>query len=73
MTEPTDVDRDVVVASRRRFLREGGALMGGAVLAGGLAGSEALAAADAASASNVPPNVPEWMKAPGEPVGSQLY
>ena len=73
MTEPTDVDHDVVVASRRRFLREGGALMGGAVLAGGLAGSEALAAADAASASNVPPNVPEWMKAPGDPVGSQLY
>jgi len=47
--------------------------MGGAVLAGGLVGSEALAAADAASASNVPPNVPEWMKAPGDPVGSQLY
>jgi len=47
--------------------------MGGAVLAGGLAGSEALAAADAASAGNVPPNVPEWMKAPGDPVGSQLY
>jgi hypothetical protein len=47
--------------------------MGGAVLAGGLAGSEAVAAADAASASNVPPNVPEWMKAPGDPVGSQLY
>jgi len=73
MTEPTDVDHDVVVASRRRFLREGGALMGGAVLAGGLAGSEALAAADAATAGNVPPNVPEWMKTPGDPVGSQLY
>ena len=73
MTEPADVDNDVVVASRRRFLRDGGALMGGAVLAGGLAGSEALAAADAAGASNVPPNVPEWMKAPGDPVGSQLY
>jgi sulfane dehydrogenase subunit SoxC len=73
MTEPTDVDHDVAVASRRRFLRDGGALMGGAVLTGGLAGSEALAAADAASASNVPPSVPEWMKAPGDPVGSQLY
>src|SRR6266849_1950614 len=73
MTEPTDVDHDVVVASRRRFLREGGALIGGGVLTGGLAGSEALAAAEAASASNVPPNVPEWMKAPGDPVGSQLY
>jgi sulfane dehydrogenase subunit SoxC len=43
MTEPTDVDHDVAVASRRRFLRDGGALMGGAVLTGGLAGSEALA------------------------------
>jgi len=29
MTEPTDVDNDVVVASRRRFLREGCALVGG--------------------------------------------
>jgi hypothetical protein len=28
MTEPTDVDHDVVVASRRRFLRERAALMG---------------------------------------------
>ena len=44
MTEPTDVDNDLAVTSRRRFLREGGALMGGAVLAGGLAGSEVLAA-----------------------------
>jgi sulfane dehydrogenase subunit SoxC len=43
--------------------------MGGAV-AGGLAGREALA--DAPS-ENTPPNVPEWMKAPGDPVGSQLY
>ena len=71
MTEPTDVDS--VVAPRRRFLRDGGALMGGAVLAGGLTGSQALAAAAAAGVSNVPPNVPEWMKAPGDPVGSQLY
>ena len=43
MTEPTDLDNDPVVTSRRRLLRESGALMGGAVL-GGLAGSEALAA-----------------------------
>src|ERR1017187_4598588 len=70
MTEPTDLENDPVVTSRRRFLRESGALMGGAVL-GGLAGSEALAAT--ANADNLPPNIPEWMKAPGDPMGSQLY
>ena len=43
MTEPIDVDNELAVTSRRGFLRESGALMGGAVL-GGLAGSEALAA-----------------------------
>ena len=73
MTEPTDADGDPIVTSRRRFLREGGALMGGAVLAGGLAGSESLAATDAANANSLPPNIPEWMKAPGDPVGSELY
>jgi sulfane dehydrogenase subunit SoxC len=45
MTEPGDVEDDAGATSRRRFLREGAALMGGAVLAGGLAGSEAVAAA----------------------------
>jgi len=57
MTEPTDIDNDVAVTSRRRFLRESSALMGGAVLAGGLAGSEAMAAT--VNADNLPPNVPE--------------
>src|SRR5437868_7781394 len=71
MTEPTDVDDDAGATSRRRFLREGGALMGGAILAGGLAGSEAVAATD--NTTNFPPNVPEWMKTPGDPMGSQLY
>src|SRR5258708_2933465 len=71
MTEPTDVDHDLAAPSRRRFLREGGALVGGAVVAGGLAGREALAAR--AETDNLPPNVPEWMKAPGDPMGSQLY
>ena len=46
MTEPTDVDNEPAVTSRRNFLRESGALMGGAVL-GGLAGNTALAATDA--------------------------
>src|SRR6266404_1406269 len=71
MTKPTDADNDPAIRSRRRFLREGSALMGGAVLAGGLAGSEALAAGE--NADNLPPNIPEWMKTPGDPMGSQLY
>src|SRR3979409_1427825 len=71
MTEPTDVDNDPAVTSRRRFLRESSALMGGAVLAGGLAGSEAMAAT--ADADNVPPNVPGGTETPGDPMGSQLY
>jgi sulfane dehydrogenase subunit SoxC len=61
--------------SRRQMLGEGSALMGGAIvagLAGGeVASSEALAAAP--DAGNLPPNIPEWMKAPGDPMGSQLY
>src|SRR3984885_8203900 len=56
--------------SRRQMLGEGSALMGGAIVAV-LAGSEALAATP--DAGNVPPNIPEWMKAPGDPMGSQLY
>src|SRR5258708_3466274 len=68
MTEPTDVDDDLALPSRRRFLREGGVLVGGAVMAGGLAGGEALAAGD--NADHLPPNVPEWIKTPGAPVGS---
>jgi sulfane dehydrogenase subunit SoxC len=71
MTEPTDPDDDLAldpaVTSRRRFLRGSGALMGGAVLAGGLAGEAA------ADASNLPPNIPEWMKVPGDPMGSRPY
>ena len=70
MTESADLDDDRAVTSRRRFLRESGALMGGAVVAG-LADSTALAAEP--GSENVPPNVPEWMKAPGDPMGSQLY
>src|SRR5258707_1454033 len=71
MTKPTDIDKDIAATSRRRFLRDGGALVGGAVIAGGLAGSEALGATE--NADNLPPNVPEWMKTPGDPMGSQLY
>jgi sulfane dehydrogenase subunit SoxC len=71
MAKPTDVDKDNTATSRRRFLREGGVLVGGAVVAGGLAGSKALAANE--SPDNLPPNVPEWMKTPGDPMGSQPY
>src|SRR6478752_6044547 len=71
MTEPTDVDNGHTLASRRRFLREAGTLVGGAAIAGSLAGSEALAAGG--NADNLPPNVPEWMKTPGDPMGSQPY
>jgi sulfane dehydrogenase subunit SoxC len=82
MSEPTDPDTDIAGAdpapegssresadaSRRRFLRGSGALLGGAVLAGGLKGEAA-----AQDAGNLPPNIPEWMKTPGDPMGSQLY
>ena len=70
MTEPTDIGRPLTVTSRRRFLRKGGALVSGAVVAGSLAGSKASAATE--KADNLPPNVPEWTKKPGDPMGSQL-
>ena len=72
MTEPTDVDSELALTSRRHFLRDSGALMGGAVL-GGLAGTTATAATDAGTADNLPPNIPAWMKTPGAPMGDQLY
>jgi hypothetical protein len=53
MAEPTDTEEAIAVTSRRRFLRDGGALAGGAVIAGGLAGREALAASE--STDNLPP------------------
>jgi sulfane dehydrogenase subunit SoxC len=71
MSQPTDMGEGPAVTSRRRFLRKGGALVGGIVVAGGLAGSEASAATE--NADNLPPNAPEWMKTPGDPMGSQLY
>ena len=71
MTEQTELDDDVAIPSRRRFLRGSGALMGGAALAGAVAGRQALA--ETPVAENLPPNVPEWMKTPGDPMGSQLY
>ncbi|WP_223973175.1 sulfite dehydrogenase [Bradyrhizobium sp. RD5-C2] len=67
MNEHT-TDKRVREASRRRFLQAGAALAGGSAIAG-VAGSTALAE----QGNNLPPSVPEWMKAPGDPMGSQPY
>lgn len=67
MSEHT-TDKRAREASRRRFLQAGAALAGGSAIAG-VAGSTALAE----QGNNLPPNVPEWMKAPGEAMGSQPY
>ena len=63
--------------SRRQLLGEGSALVGGAVISG-VAGGTALAeeakpGSEKPGSENLPPNVPEWMKAPGDPMGGQLY
>jgi sulfane dehydrogenase subunit SoxC len=68
MTKSRDIE-NAVGTSRRQFLR-GGAVIGGAALAGGMTGPARAATADA---SNLPPDIPEWMKAPGDPMGSQPY
>ena len=68
MTETRAVEDNRVRASRRRFLRDSAAI-GGTVLAGDLVVGEA----QAADSNNLPPNVPEWMKVPGDAMGSQLY
>ncbi len=72
MTKPeSGIDKRIPLSSsRRKFLRDGGTVVGGA-LAAGLTGETAARAATATD--NLPPNIPEWMKAPGDPVGSQLY
>jgi len=71
MTESTDIDKAVAATSRRRFLHEGVALVAGAAIVSGLAGTEAVGANE--SVDNLPPNVPEWMKTPGAPMGAQPY
>src|ERR1700758_2693804 len=69
MPKSLDARNDFINTSRRRLLR-GAAIIGGVAFAGGVAGRS-----DAATenADNLPPNVPEWMKTPGDPTGSQLY
>jgi hypothetical protein len=66
MPDSTEKVNGVTTTSRRHFLRAGAAV-GGAVLAGGISGSPAVAA------DNLPPNTPEWMNVPGDPMGSQPY
>jgi sulfane dehydrogenase subunit SoxC len=68
MTAIDESDTDIAAPTRRHVLRNG-ALVGGSVLASGLAGTQARAA----TAENLPPNVPEWTRTPGEPTGSPLY
>lgn len=65
MSRPTDADDEPATTTRRRFLQGGSAAVGGVVLDAG--------ASVAAPTENLPPNVPDWMKAPGEPMGSQPY
>ncbi|MBR0939127.1 sulfite dehydrogenase [Bradyrhizobium jicamae] len=67
MSEQT-TDKRVREASRRHFLQAGAALAGGSVMAG-IGDTNVLAGSE----SNLPPSVPEWMKAPGDPMGSQPY
>jgi sulfane dehydrogenase subunit SoxC len=55
-------------ASRRQFLQ--GAVVGG--VAASALSSEAIAET-AKRAENLPPDIPEWMKTPGDPAGSQPY
>ena len=63
-------DKSAARSSRRRFLQAGAALAGGSAV-GALGGTEA--PAQALANENLPPNVPEWMKAPGAPMGDQPY
>jgi sulfane dehydrogenase subunit SoxC len=42
-------------------------------MAGSVASKEARAASSNSVSNNLPPNVPEWMKTPGAPVGGQRY
>jgi sulfane dehydrogenase subunit SoxC len=56
-------------SSRRKFLQAGAAVAGGSLIGG----SSALAEPAEAPDQNLPPNIPEWMKVPGAPMGDQPY
>ncbi|WP_454618471.1 sulfite dehydrogenase [Bradyrhizobium cenepequi] len=63
MSEQTATDRERR-SSRRHFLQAGAAVAGGVALG---------ATPGMADTSNLPPNIPEWMKTPGAPMGDQPY
>lgn len=65
MSSTIDTRNKSTRSTRRRFLQGSGAVAGGFVLGAG--------ASAAAETENLPPNVPDWMKAPGEPMGSRPY
>lgn len=67
-TRQAEIDGKLL-SSRRSFLAKSGALVGGTILAG--VGERANA--ENLANTNLPPNVPEWMKAPGADVGSEIY
>jgi sulfane dehydrogenase subunit SoxC len=71
MSEQTTAERKRRI-SRRHFLQASAAIAGGSAV-GAIGARGASAAPAGTDASNLPPNVPEWMKAPGAPMGEQPY
>lgn len=65
MSRTIDIRDKSAGTTRRRFLQGGGAVAGSVVVGAG--------APAAAETENLPPNIPDWMKAPGDPMGSQPY
>lgn len=63
MANSADPPNSSTPATRRQLLL-GSVAAGSAALTGGVA---------SADTNNLPPNVPEWMKVPGDPMGSQPY
>lgn len=64
MSSKSDIEDQSARTTRRRFL-QGGAVASGVVLGAGVSA--------AAETENLPPHVPDWMKTPGDPMGSQPY
>ncbi|MGX4803166.1 sulfite dehydrogenase [Bradyrhizobium guangdongense] len=64
MSSKSDIEDQSARTTRRRFL-QGGAVASGVVLGAGVSA--------AAETYNLPPHVPDWMKTPGDPMGSQPY
>lgn len=65
MSSTIDSDDKSTETTRRHFLRGSAVVAGGTVLGA--------AASAAAETDNLPPNIPEWMKAPGGPTAGQPY